>query len=582
MTIFKFEYPELLWGLLSVPAVLLLAVWYSYWRKQALARFGAVDKLLSDNTARSFWPKTGLIAVATALLVVAVANPQRGARKQTATQQSADVFIALDISQSMLAEDVKPNRLERSKIFAQKLVQVLEGERIGLVFFAGSAFLQMPLSTDYSFTVQSLQTADPSLLTQQGTAIPEAIALAQKSFDAQPGGGRAVILITDGENHDEDAVSQASDAFSDGVVIYAVGAGTPEGAPIPVGGIGATQYKRDERGDVVRTRLDESAIRKIALAGGGRAYNVAQDDAAIQTLKNEVAQLQKRDLEVRSFAELESYFQWFLLPALLLLLGEFWLGKPIGKFRGLKRKTLIFISISFISFALNAQSAHQSLRSGDREYDMERYTEAEKNYRNATEKNPGSFNATYNYGNALYHQGKYPEAAQQFQKAANTAASGEAAPRADALHNLGNALLKQNKYKEAAQAYQQSLRLRPGDAETKMNLQMAKKKIEEERKKEQQQQQNQQQNQDQQQQQNQDPSQNQQPNQPPQQPKPNTPPQNQQPQQQPDPQPSNGKMKPDQARRMLETAVGPEDLKNAKKYRERQRPGGPKTGKKDW
>ncbi len=287
MTIFKFEYPELLWGLLAAPAVLLLAIWYRSWRKQALTRMGVVDKLLTSDSTRHFWLKTGLVAGAAALLFIAVANPQRGARKQTVTQQSADVFIALDISQSMLAEDVKPNRLERSRIFAQKLVQALEGERIGLVFFAGSAFLQMPLSTDYSFTVQSLQTADPSLLTQQGTAIPEAIALAQKSFDAQPGGGRAVILITDGENHDEDAVSQAADAFGDGVVIYTVGAGTAEGAPIPQGGIGMPQYKRDEKGDVVRTRLDEANIRKIALAGGGRAYNVAQDDAAINAVMPE-------------------------------------------------------------------------------------------------------------------------------------------------------------------------------------------------------------------------------------------------------------------------------------------------------
>jgi len=325
---FQFEHPQLLWGLFSAPAVLLLAAGYRWWRAQALTQLGAVERLLPVQSAGPFWLKTSLLAAALALLAVVLANPQRGAKKQTATQESADVFIALDISQSMLAEDTKPSRLDWAKRFAQKLVQSLEGERVGLIFFAGSAYVQVPLSTDYTFLLQSLQTADPSLMTEQGTAIPAAIELAEKSFDAQPGGGRALILITDGENHDEDAVSRASTAFGDGVVIYAVGVGTAEGAPIPAtGGLHDGQYKRDERGDIVRTRLDEAALRKIALAGGGRAYHAAQDESALRSLRREVGQLQKRDIAILSFAERESWFQWFLLPALLLLGLQFFLEK---------------------------------------------------------------------------------------------------------------------------------------------------------------------------------------------------------------------------------------------------------------
>lgn len=233
---------------------------------------------------------------------------------------------------------------------------------------------------------------------------------------------------------------------------------------------------------------------------------------------------------------------------------------------------------------LDAQSAHRSLLRGDREYDQERYSEAEKHYRNATEKNPGSTDATYNYGNALYQQGKYPEAAQQYEK---VAAAGD---HPGVLYNLGNALLKQGKYREAAHAYERSLRLRPGDANTKMNLQMAKKKIKEEEQKQQQQQnQSQQQpNQGQNQQQNQQQNpQNQSPNtpQPPQQ-QPNQG-QNQPQQRNPDqpqnqPQESNGKMSRDQARRMLETTIGPNDQKSARKYRQRQAPTQGGKGKKDW
>ena len=236
---------------------------------------------------------------------------------------------------------------------------------------------------------------------------------------------------------------------------------------------------------------------------------------------------------------------------------------------------------------LTAQSAHRSLLSGDHDYDQERYGEAEKHYRNATEKNPGSTDAAYNYGNALYQQGKYDEAARQFEKVAS------AANNPGVLYNLGNALLQQGKYREAASAYERSLRLRPGDANTKMNLQMAKKKIKEEEQKQKQQQQ--QQNQQQQPNQGQNQPQNQQnqsqQNQPqnqqqPQQQQPNqsqNQPQQQNPNQQQDqPQQSTGKMSRDQARRMLETTIGPNDQKSARKYRQRQSPTQGGKGKKDW
>ena len=235
---------------------------------------------------------------------------------------------------------------------------------------------------------------------------------------------------------------------------------------------------------------------------------------------------------------------------------------------------------------LTAQSAHRSLLSGDHDYDQERYGEAEKHYRNATEKNPGSTDAAYNYGNALYQQGKYDEAARQFEKVAS------AADNPGVLYNLGNALLQQGKYREAASAYERSLRLRPGDANTKMNLQMAKKKIkEEEQKQQQQQQQNQQQQPNQGQNQPQNQQNQSQQNQPqnqqqPQQQQPNqgqNQPQQQNPNQQQDqPQQSTGKMSRDQARRMLETTIGPNDQKSARKYRQRQAPMQGGKGKKDW
>lgn len=322
---FKFQYPWLLWALWAAPLTLLLAGAYRVWRAQAVDQLDGSHQMLPPQPGRLFWLKNTLLALALALLALAAANPQRGVRKQTRTQQAADVFLALDLSQSMLATDLKPSRLDWAKRFAQKLVHALEGERVGLLFFAGSAYVQVPLSTDYTFVLQSLQSADPGYISTQGTAIPTAIDLAEKSFEEQPGGGRALILITDGEDHDAGAVERAGAAFAEGTVIYTVGVGSVEGAPVPTTD---GQYKRDEKGNIVITRLGEQALQEIALAGGGRAYQVTQDETALRALRREVDQLQKRDIAIRSFSEQESWYAWFALPALLLLLLRLYLERP--------------------------------------------------------------------------------------------------------------------------------------------------------------------------------------------------------------------------------------------------------------
>jgi Ca-activated chloride channel family protein len=316
---FQFQHPEFLWLFVSLPALFLLWLGYRHWRNRALVRLGDTARLMPVFSETKFWIKGTLLALSLAFLFLAWANPQLGAKKQTTTQKAADVFIAIDISQSMLCRDVAPSRLELTKIFAQKLVQTLEGERIGLIFFAGNAFLAVPLSTDYVFVLQSIQSASPDLLTEQGTAIASALELAEKSFEAEPGGGRAVVLITDGENHDEEALDAAKKSFNNGTVVLAVGAGTTDGGPIPTSDWEGSQYKRDEKGEVVRTRLNEALLGKIAQAGGGEALMLHQSDRAVATIERAVGGLEKRALEVRSSSELESWYQWVLLPAIFLL-----------------------------------------------------------------------------------------------------------------------------------------------------------------------------------------------------------------------------------------------------------------------
>lgn len=322
----KFSHPEHLWLLVVIPVLLLLWLFWWQWRKHALNRLGNSGNIVPPISKARFWYKNSLLVLSFLCLAFAWADPLRGAKMQTTRQEAADVFIALDISQSMLCRDVSPSRLELSKIFAQKLIKRLEGERVGLIFFAGNAFLQMPLSTDYAFLLQSIQSASPDMLSEQGTNIGAAIDIAEKSFDPEPGGGRMLIVISDGETHDENALERAEEAFDNGTIIYTVGAGTSSGGPIPADGGDGGQFKRDENNAVVTTKLDEAALGKLALSGGGHSFNIAMGDAAIGALTNAANGLQKRTHDIRSFASFESRYQWFLLPALLLLFLEFFIS----------------------------------------------------------------------------------------------------------------------------------------------------------------------------------------------------------------------------------------------------------------
>lgn len=331
---FRFEHPDFLYLLLAVPFLTLLLGGYRWWRGRAIRRLGnpaLVFRMLDGASEARFWLKNNLLSLSLALLAVAWANPQSGMKTQQVPVRSANVFIALDVSNSMMAEDVKPNRLELAKTFALKLMQTLQNERVGLIFFAGQAYMQMPLTEDMAFASAVLRDADPDYISAQGTAIPLAIELAQRSYDSEPGAGRALIIITDGENHDADAEDAAAAAREKGIAVYMVGVGTPEGGAIPTGRIGQGQYKVDQNGERIISKLNHELLRAVADAGGGQAYTVQQGETAIRALRAEVDRLQKRDVELRSYSDYNSYYQWILLPALLLLAidaGILWRKRP--------------------------------------------------------------------------------------------------------------------------------------------------------------------------------------------------------------------------------------------------------------
>lgn len=327
---FRFEHPSYLYAFSLLP-LLAGAFWLFWrWRKQAIGRFAENHLLLLLMPEASRYKhrlKLGLALFTVAFLVIGAANPQWGSKREKAKRRSVDVLIALDISNSMYAEDVPPSRLERAKKFAENLVEKLKGERIGLVFFAGSAYLQMPMTTDYAAAELFLRSASPELAPSQGTAIGEAVNVARRAF--QVGGEnkshKALVIITDGEDHDGEAIAAAESAREEGVIQFTVGVGTPEGGFIPIDLGGREDYKRDENGQPIRSRLNEAMLADLATKGGGTYMHISEGDVAVsEALQSRIDQLEKQELEVQAFSSYNSYFQYFVFIGLALLVAD-WL-----------------------------------------------------------------------------------------------------------------------------------------------------------------------------------------------------------------------------------------------------------------
>ena len=318
----KFENPDLLFLLWIVLLQAFLLWVYWQWRRRTLQRLGSpalAQRLLLGFSARRFWFKNILFGLALVLLVLAIANPRRLVKQTPGTQQGADILIALDISQSMLARDVAPSRLEQAKLLAQKLVLALKGNRIGLLFFAGDAYPQMPLSTDYDALAMFIRNAGPEFIANQGTATASAIELAGRMFESNSTAGRGMVLISDGENHGENTLEAAQDARVEGIALYTVGIGAPEGSTIPLANGG---LKRDVNGQPVRTKLDAGFLRELARAGGGKPYDGTVNSSTVDALVRDLNRLQKSTIEAKAQTDFVLYYQWLLLPCLLLLLWE--------------------------------------------------------------------------------------------------------------------------------------------------------------------------------------------------------------------------------------------------------------------
>ena len=320
---FRFEESAYLYLLLLLPLLVIFYLYSNYKRKKRIRLFGDPQLLLQLMPAMSKYRpdvKFFLLLVAIGLFAVLLARPQFGSKLETVKRKGVEVIIALDISNSMLAQDVQPNRLEKAKRLVSRLVDELDNDKIGLIVFAGDAFTQLPITTDYISAKMFLESITPSLISKQGTAIGEALNLAMRSFTPQEGVGRSIIVITDGENHEGGALEAAKAASEKGIQINVLGIGMPEGAPIPLGG--GNDYRKDREGNVIITRLNESMCQEIAKAGKGVYIHVDNTNSAQKAMSQEINKMSKSDVESKIYTEYNEQFQYVAWIILLLLIAE--------------------------------------------------------------------------------------------------------------------------------------------------------------------------------------------------------------------------------------------------------------------
>lgn len=319
---FRFEDPILLWLLWLIP--LLVFIRFIGWcrRKTKLKKLGdpvLLKQLMPDISAYRPTVKFALLLAALALLIIMVARPQMGSKISHDKRQGIETIICLDISNSMLAEDVAPSRLDKSKMLVENLVDKFSNDKIGLIVFAGDAFVQLPITSDYVSAKMFLQNITPSLIQSQGTNIGDAISLAMKSFTQQEKVGRAIIVITDGENHEPGAKEAAEEARKKGINVYVLGVGNSKGAPIP---LGSGEYLTDNSGNTVMTALNEQMCQELAQAGKGKYIHVDNTSDAERQLDDDISKLQKGETDAVIYSEYDEQFQAFGLLVILLLIAE--------------------------------------------------------------------------------------------------------------------------------------------------------------------------------------------------------------------------------------------------------------------
>lgn len=475
---FRFEEPTYLYLLAALPLIAILRWVLERKQLKRLKLFGdptLLRHLMPDVSKMRPVVKFWMLLAAMALIIVMMARPQMGTRISHEKRTGIESIIAMDISNSMLAEDVTPSRLDRTKMMVENLVDNFTDDKIGLIVFAGDAFVQLPITSDYVSAKMFLSEIEPSLIATQGTDIATAINMAANSFTQQQGVGKAIIVITDGEDHEGGALEAAKAAKKKGMRVYVLGVGSDKGAPIPLGN---GDYMKDRTGNTVMTKLNEEMCRQIAEAGGGAYIHVDNNTNAQRQLDSELAKLSKKEMQSTIYSDYDEQFQAFGIIAIILLILEICIlesKNPIARrlnIFGRKQRTTTLIVALLVASASFAQNDRRYITQGNKLFRSGQFDKAEVAYRKAIEKNPRNPQAHYNLGNSLMAQKKDSAAVQSFQKSTELETS--KIRKAMAYHNMGVVCQQHKMYGEAIEAYKNSLRLNPKDDATRYNLELCK------------------------------------------------------------------------------------------------------------
>ena len=473
---FHFQHIEYLWALLAIPLMVGMYFFVINSKKNTIKKIGdpaLVSQLIKNYSSKKFFIKFMLILVAFAAGVIALANPRKPQGTTMVNRSGIDVMIALDVSRSMLANDIQPSRLERAKQLISKLIDKLPNDRIGIVVFAGRAYLQMPLTTDHSAAKMYLSSATTDVVPTQGTVIGDALKMCFAAFNAQEKKYKAVVLLSDGEDHDEAALNVAKELTDEGVMINTIGIGSPQGSTItdPV----TNEIKKDAAGNAVITKLNEEELKNIAIKGNGLYQLFSNTDEVVDKMKTQLQSIGQRSISENSLINYKNYFPWFLVMMLILLLVEFFMSeiKTISKIskKAVISQPALLLFLFFVPIATIAQNTNTLIKNGNDAYNKKEYDAAVENYKKVAENEPDNEKALYNLGNALYKKGTAEEALPFYDAAIKSSKISTA--KEEAWYNKGVVFQNTKKLPESINAYKNALRLNPKDEDARFNLQKA-------------------------------------------------------------------------------------------------------------
>jgi Ca-activated chloride channel family protein len=332
---FRFENIEFIYLLVLIPVLLVVFIIGRKIRKRSLKRFGEPDilnQLMPFLSVNRPVVKFLFILIALVFIILGMARPQFGSKLEEIKRKGIEIVIALDVSNSMLAEDIQPNRLEKAKQAIERLVEKLADDKIGLIVFAGNAYVQIPITNDYASAKMFLSSINTQIVPKQGTSIGSAIDLGMNSFSPDNEASKALIIITDGEDHEDDVVSMAKEAAEKGIVIHVIGVGTPDGSPIPVYSGGQRSFRKDREGNTVITKLNEKILREITSAGNGSYIRATNSRLGLNMLFDQISAMEKQEMDIRKYSEYDEKFQYMIGLALILIFLDFMLLERKNKY----------------------------------------------------------------------------------------------------------------------------------------------------------------------------------------------------------------------------------------------------------